>query len=171
LKVVSNASPLIILGKLSQLGLLIKLYNEILIPPEVYQEVVINGLRLGTPDARAVDFLVQQNHIRVMKISSPDPLPDWSQSIDPGEMEAILLAQEQLVDWVIIDNNHARRAARQLGLLLKGTIGLLLDGFRQNYLSLEDFELIILSIKSQPNLWISERLCDEALAQARKEAQ
>jgi predicted nucleic acid-binding protein len=46
-KVVSNAGPLITLGKLGQLSMLLTLYGDILIPREVYNEVVINGLRLG----------------------------------------------------------------------------------------------------------------------------
>ena len=54
--VVSNAGPLIALGKLGQLGLLLRLYDRILIPREVYREVVVNGLRLGVPDARASGF-------------------------------------------------------------------------------------------------------------------
>ena len=32
MKTVSNATPLIFLGKLGQLGLLLKLYDEVLIP-------------------------------------------------------------------------------------------------------------------------------------------
>ncbi len=60
MKAVSNASPLIILGKLGQLGLLLKVFDQVIIPREVYNEVVINGLQLGSPDAMAVDFLVQQ---------------------------------------------------------------------------------------------------------------
>jgi hypothetical protein len=65
--VVSNAGPLIALGKLGQLGLLLTLYRNILIPREVYNEVVVNGLRLGADDASAVDFLVRQGHIRVVR--------------------------------------------------------------------------------------------------------
>ena len=171
MKIVSNAGPLIALGKLSQLGLLLKLSDEILIPHKVYEEVVVNGLRLGAPDAQMVDFLVQQGHIQVVDVTLPSPLPAWAQPIDAGELETIVLAQQQLPDWVLIDNIHARRAARQAGLFLKGTIGLLLQAFRQHYLSLSDLELIIQDIKAQPALWISERLCDQILAQAQREAQ
>jgi predicted nucleic acid-binding protein len=46
-KVVCNAGPLIAPGKLGRLGLLLKLYDAILVPREVYNEVVVNGLRLG----------------------------------------------------------------------------------------------------------------------------
>src|SRR5919199_5800918 len=67
--------PLIALGKLGQLGLLLTLYGNILIPREVYNEVVVNGLRLGADDASAVDFLVQQGYIRVVEVALPSPLP------------------------------------------------------------------------------------------------
>lgn len=171
MRVVSNAGPLIALGKLGQLGLLLKLYDEILIPREVYNEVVVNGLRLGASDARAVDFLIRQGHIRVVDVTLPSPSPAWAQPIDAGELEAIVLAQQQSADWVLIDNAHARKAARQAGLRPKGTVGLLLEAFRQSYLTLQEFELLIQNIKAQPDLWISERLCDRALIQARQEAQ
>ena len=171
MKVVVNAGPLIALGKLGQLGLLLKLYDDILIPREVYNEVVVNGLRLGAPDAQAADFLVRQGHIQVIDVSLPSPLPSWAQPIDLGELEVIVLARQQSADYALIDNAHARKAARQAGLPLKGTIGVLLAAFRKGHLSLHEFELLMQTIKSQPDLWISERLCDDALAQVRKEAQ
>ena len=170
MKVVSNASPLIALGKLGQLGLLLTLYDDILIPHEVYHEVVINGLRLGADDAPAVDFLVRQGHIRVVEIVLPSPLPAWAHSLDAGEIEVILLGQQQTADWLLIDNEHARKAARQIGLPLKGTVGLLLDAWRQGHLSLQAFELLIQDMKSRPDLWISAQLCDRAIEQARHEA-
>jgi predicted nucleic acid-binding protein len=54
-KVVCNAGPLIALGKVGRLGLLLKLYDTILVPREVYNEVVVNGLRLGASEAQAVE--------------------------------------------------------------------------------------------------------------------
>jgi predicted nucleic acid-binding protein len=107
--------------------MLLTLYGDILIPHEVYNEVVINGLRLGADDAPAVDFLVQQGSIQVVEVALPAPLPVWAQSLDAGEIEVIVLGQQQAADWVLIDNEHARKAAREVGLPLKGTVGLLLE--------------------------------------------
>src|SRR5262249_22490065 len=158
------AGPLIALGKLSQLSMLLTLYGDILIPREVYNEVVINGLRLGADDAPAVDFLVQQSYIQVVEVVLPVPpgLPAWGQALDAGEIEVILLGQQQAADWVLIDNEHARQAAREVGLPLKGTVGLLLEAWRQGHLSLQAFELLIQEIKHRPELWISAQLCDRA---------
>ena len=143
MNVVSNAGPLIALGKLGQLSTLLALYGDILIPSQVYNEVVINGLRLGADDAPAIDFLVQQGPIRVVEVALPSPLPAWAQSLDAGEIEVIVLGQQQVADWVLIDNEHARKAARAVGLPLKGTVGLLLEAWRQGRLSLQAFELLI----------------------------
>jgi predicted nucleic acid-binding protein len=117
--------------------MLLTLYGNILIPREVYNEVVINGLSLGAEDAPAVDFLVQQSYIQVVEVVLPAPLPVWAQSLDAGEIEVILLGQQQAADWVLIDNEHARKAARVVGLPLKGTVGLLLEAWRQGHLSLQ----------------------------------
>jgi predicted nucleic acid-binding protein len=169
-KVVSNAGPLIALGKLSRLGLLSQLYGVVFIPPQVYQEVVVNGLQLGAPDADAVQFLIQRKQIQVTSITIAANDLLLMSGIDLGEAEAIALARRENADLVLIDNAHARRAARNVNVKCKGTIGILLQAFREKRLTLADFELLIHEIKRQPALWISERLCDEALAAAKRES-
>lgn len=170
MKVVSNAGPLIALGKLGRLGLLNQLYGVVLIAPEVYQEVVVNGLRLGAPDADAVQFLVQQKQIRVAPVTLAANDPLLTLGIDAGEAETLALARQEQADGVLVDNEHARRAARSVSIKCKGTIGILLEAFRRRLLTLTDFELLIHEIKRQPTLWISEQVCDEALAVARRES-
>ncbi len=49
--VVSNATPLIFLGKLNAVHVLQSLYQTVLISPKVYDEAIINGLKFGHPDA------------------------------------------------------------------------------------------------------------------------
>ena len=126
MKAISNAGPLIALAKLGQLGLLLDLFDEIVIPREVCNEVVTKGLLIGAPDAESVDYLVRQGQILVLDVTLPSPLPKWAQTIDIGEAQVISLALDRRADWVLIDNAHARKAARELGLEPKGTIGLLM---------------------------------------------
>jgi len=70
MKAVSNASPLIILGKLGQLGLLLKVFDQVLIPREVYNEVVINGLqrRDGPTPMPAPSVLIRHAKRHAMKV-------------------------------------------------------------------------------------------------------
>lgn len=166
--VVSNATPLIYLGKLGQLGRLFQLYNKVYIPQEVYTEVVINGLRLGAQEAPTVDFLVKEALLTMLPTTYSDPLPDWAAPIDRGELAVILLAQQKAACLALIDNLHARRAARKAGVPVKGTIGLLLDAFRQQYVTFTEFELMLSQIRTSADFWISDRLVDQAHEVARQ---
>ena len=56
MKTVTDAGPLIALGKLGLIQLLSQLFDPILVPTSVYQEVVTRGLELGLPDAYAVKW-------------------------------------------------------------------------------------------------------------------
>ena len=142
--IVSNAGPLIALGKLGQLGLLLKLYKEILIPREVYNEVVVNGIRIGASDASAIKRIVDKGRILVEDVILSEEDRQPMNIIDAGEAEVIALAKEKKATWVLIDNEHARKIARLQGLPLKGTIGILVEGFRKGFLSLEEFELCVI---------------------------
>ncbi|MBL7066230.1 MAG: DUF3368 domain-containing protein [Anaerolineae bacterium] len=165
--VVSNASPLIALSKLGQLALLPALYDQVLIPQTVYDEVVVAGLREGHADAIVVDHFVRLGRITVHPIQLSGNDWDWASQIDLGEAEVIALARDIKADWVIIDNAHARRAARSQGVLHRGTIGVLLEATSKGLLTIREFELLIEEIKRRPEFWISERLCDAALERVR----
>jgi len=169
LKVVSNAGPLIALGKLGQLGLLVKLYDKVLIPPKVEFEVVINGITLGCQDAYTTKILIDKGIIKVEKIISAK-ISDWiNRGIDEGEAQTIELALAEKADLVLIDNWHARQAARSVNLKIKGSVGIIVEAYRKGYLILEELELLIEEIKNRPELWISEEICDYALGQVKRE--
>lgn len=46
--------------------------------------------------------------------------------LDIGEAEAIVLAQEKEVDWLLMDEIRGRTIAQGLGLKVIGTVGILL---------------------------------------------
>jgi len=167
LVVVSNASPLIVLSKLGQLALLPALYDQVLIPETVYQEVVVAGLREGYSDAIVVDHFVRLGRIVVRSVQLSAADQAWASSIDQGEVEVIALARDIRADWAIIDNAHARRAARSQGISPRGTIGVLLEATSKGLLTIPEFELLIEEIRRRPEFWISEQLGEAALERAR----
>jgi len=168
LAVVSDASPLIILSKLGRLSLLTSLYDRVLVPQAVYQEAVVSGLQEGHTDAIAVDHLVRLGHITVQSIEPLDQDQEWMTGIDTGEAEVIALARNVGAEFALIDNAHARRAARLLGVPVRGTVGILLEAAAKGHLALPEFELLIQEIKNHPEFWISEQLCDAALEKVHK---
>jgi predicted nucleic acid-binding protein len=119
--VVSNATPLIALTKISRLDLLQELFGTILIPQAVYDEVVTHAARRpGAAEVRQAEWIYTQAPADRIKV-------DYLRAdLDPGEAEAIVLAEELGADWVLLDETKARLAAELLGLRFTGTIGLLL---------------------------------------------
>jgi uncharacterized protein len=120
--VVSNSSPLIALSIVNSLELLHALYSTIYIPEAVFHEVVIRGA--GRPGATAVantPWIVQQAPANQQGVAQL-----LSSGLDQGESEAIVLATELSAGLLILDESRARVVARQRGLPVTGTLGVLI---------------------------------------------
>lgn len=119
---VSNASPLIVFHQIGRLDLVRAVLGEVLIPPTVASEIAPS---LGDPPP----------WMRVKVLPSVrDPFP-WESTLDPGEAEAIALALEVTAGQILLDDRPARRTAEQLGLVVVGSLGLLLEAHRQELVS------------------------------------
>jgi predicted nucleic acid-binding protein len=126
--VVSNASPLIILSKLGQFDLLPRLFTEVIIAPEVWDEVVVNGT--GLPGSTEVQ---QALWIRLESVTNAAQLVSWQvqYNLGLGELATILLAKELTADLALIDERRARLLARAEGVAPFGTVGMLELGYRK----------------------------------------
>jgi predicted nucleic acid-binding protein len=127
--VVVNSTPVITLAIVDQLSLLRDLYETVLIPTAVHQEVQAGGPnRAGAPQLAAAPW--------IKAVSLRDPRrADLLSDLDRGEAEVIALAQERHADLVVIDERLGRRHAKRLGLSLTGTLGVLLKAKREGLLS------------------------------------
>ena len=123
---VADASPLIGLSKVGRLSLLRTLYGEVLLPPQVYADVVVQGR--GRAGARAVRNAVAAGWLRVVAVEDPALVPPAFAGM--GEGEAIGLAIERQADVLLLDDRAARNAATRLGLRWLTTGGILLDARR-----------------------------------------
>jgi hypothetical protein len=119
LKVVSNTTPLISLLKLSRLEILRELYGNITIPNAVFEEIEKGRNKLYYQDLSELDW------IDIQQIQDKQALK-YFLDLDAGEAEAIVLATENNVDLVIIDEQLGRFHANHVGLKVTGTIGVLL---------------------------------------------
>lgn len=121
MNVVVNATPLIALSLIGRLDLLPQLFDEVLVPQTVYDEVVTHGAgRAGTTTVARAPWIV------VVAPTTRPALDPLLLGLDAGEMDVLLLAREVKPDWVLIDERLARRVAKALKLPVKGTVGLLL---------------------------------------------
>jgi len=167
--VLCDAGPLIAISKLNRLEILAELYDKILVPRPVYDEVVTSGLAIGASDAKSVRLFLQNQKWPIVDISS-DTLNSYTPSviIGAGEIAVLALARTLRCPLVLIDDEVARGEARRLGLAVRGTLGVLIQACRQKILTTSQTEFLINEISIRRDIWISGKLCEQVLKELRK---
>ena len=122
--VATNAGPLIYLSVLGRLSLLRDLFSEVLLPDAVYEEVVLHGH--GLPGANETKAAVEDGWLRRAVVQNRALVDALLGELDVGEAEAIALARELGLRWILMDDRSGRAKARLMGLTVTGTIGVLL---------------------------------------------
>ena len=153
--VVSNASPLINLARAGRFDLLAAFYGEIVIPQAVYEEVVMRGEgREGSREVRDAGWIevqAPQDELAVRALAA---------ELGTGEAAAIVLAQELGASLLLIDEIRGRRIAQQLGLQVRGTLGILARARREGRIpSLRE----VLDLLRARGTWIDQTLYQEML--------
>lgn len=117
--IVADSSPLITLLNIGRFNLLGKLFTHIIVPSMVAEEV-------GRGEASdSVWFTMQQSgFVRLVILPADQRLSVLLLQIDPGESEAILLA-DQLKLPLLIDDKAGRKMASLMGLKITGLVGIL----------------------------------------------
>ncbi len=133
MKAVVDSTPLITLAVIGHFTLLKSLFDEVLIPTSVYEEVVLKGKnRPGVSEISNANWLI-------VKAPKHKPsLPAELLGLDAGERDVILLGQEVAADWLLIDEKLGRKIADVMGFQVKGTLGVLLIAYRTGLLSREE---------------------------------
>lgn len=128
--VIADSTPLNYLILIDQAELLPQLFDRVLIPPAVFEELH----HQETPDVvrRWIAGPPSWLHVQALR-SAPDPALG---SLDPGEREAIALAEELQAEQLLLDDADARREAARRGLPFIGTLGILRQGARRDLLDL-----------------------------------
>lgn len=124
LEVVSNTTPLQYLHQAGVLDLLPGLYERLVVPAAVADEILVGrDAGVDLPDLAALDWI----EIRSVE-ASPWPI---ARDIHRGEAEVLALAGSMPQTLMILDDLAARRHARLLNLKFTGTLGVLLRAKRQ----------------------------------------
>jgi len=123
-KVVSNSSPLIALSRINKLSLLQDLFEQVIIPSGVYNEIVERGRdKKGSKEVKSAEWIT----IYFVKDKDSVRFLVNSQAIGIGESEAIVACKELNADLLLMDDKLARNVAKQYlkDTHLMGTIGIL----------------------------------------------
>ncbi|MCF8012156.1 MAG: DUF3368 domain-containing protein [Clostridiales bacterium] len=150
MKAVINSSPLISLSLVEQLELLPKLYDELVIPKSVYNEVIVKGK--GKTGSEELEII---NSFTLLEAQNKTAKDTIMLELDDGEAEVIAIAKETGIQNVIIDEFAGRQYAFLLGLNVTGALGILLIGKKLGFVE-EIRPLMDIMIKH--NRYISRKL-------------
>ena len=129
--VVSDTSPLNYLVLIDLQHILPELFERILIPSAVRDELQ----SAGAPEAIVQFMAAAPAWLETRQVSAVDP---QLQHLDRGEREAISLAASLSVGSVLIDERKGRLAARERGLAVSGTLGVLDLAARRGLVTLSE---------------------------------
>jgi predicted nucleic acid-binding protein len=128
--VIADSTPLNYLILIHHADLLPQLFDRILIPPAVFEELQ----HQEAPDAVRNWIAGPPSWLHVHALRSvPDPALGF---LDLGEREAIALAEELQADQLLLDDADARREAARRRLPFIGTLGVLREAARRELLDL-----------------------------------
>ncbi|MDW7712647.1 MAG: DUF3368 domain-containing protein [Deferrisomatales bacterium] len=156
---VSDTGPLIALAKIGRLPLLGRLgFADVCIPARVRRELL--G-KIG-PESDVIDSALSAFLRTVKAPSATEAVRSAVEGLDRGEQEVLRLAVSLGAPTLVLMDDHAGRAtARQLGLRVTGTVGILLVAKRRGLVG----EVVPLLHAARANgYWLS----DAVIAQAKR---
>jgi len=154
--VVADTSPISTLVQIQHVDILPQLFGRVFIPSAVLQELS----HARAPEAIRLFVQEMPTWLEVRDLTKVDRIA----ALDPGEEAAICLACELSADLLLIDERDGREAARQRGLSVVGTLGILERGALAELLDLE----IAAEMLRAPIFRVADDLIQKVLEKHRK---
>lgn len=153
MRVVSNTSPISNLAIIGRLDVLSRQFGTIRIPQAVHRELARLEHQAGR---QAIEHALSQGWIEIVATTPGDLARNLAASLDAGEAEAIALASGSSADLLIMDESAGRAAARNLGIAMTGTLGVLLKEKRAERLPSMGAEME--RLVNEAGFFISDRI-------------
>jgi predicted nucleic acid-binding protein len=154
--IVADAGPLIALSRIRRLGVLREMFDEVMLPSLVVDELRLHEQRPGVEElARAI---LREKWLRIRKPRITLPIA----GLADGEVAAIHLS-EQLRCPLLVDERRARRVAAGRGIPTVGTGRILIEAKRLRLIDRVDVELAGLRLAGYR---LSDALCRQILSLA-----
>lgn len=151
--VVADASPLIALCRIGRLDLLHDIFGQLIIPDAVWQEVSASHPgKAGAAEIMKAPWIKRRSAMDLPLVSL------LRQSLGAGESEAIVLAREIKADIVLMDERLGRAAAKQMGLVCTGLVGVLIEARRLGVVT--DPSAVAQELRDIAGFWIADELME-----------
>jgi predicted nucleic acid-binding protein len=152
--IVCDSSPIIALSGCDCLYLLDELFECVVIPQAVYNELTV----IDKPEATNIFVWAQDKMIR--KAENQPLLDALNFTLGMGESEAIALYREKSADYVLIDEKKGRRIAKLSGINVVGSLGILVFAKRRGLITAVKPRIKTMQTSG---IRISDDLCRETL--------
>ncbi|MBK8562113.1 MAG: DUF3368 domain-containing protein [Saprospiraceae bacterium] len=154
--VISDTSPISNLFVIGRLDLLQEIYQQIILPQAVYDELM--KLKSFGYDIQEIDKLVW---MVVKKPVNSQQVLLLRMNLDAGESEAIVLSQETNADLLLIDERAGAKKAKELGLKTIGLLGVLVKA--KDLGMFDSLKSILEELQEKAGFWLSAKLKKEIL--------
>jgi len=158
--VISDTSAITNLAAVELLELLHILYDRVVIPQAVYDEMTALGYQVpGTVEVQNLDWIETQSVSDRLRVEA------LQAKLDLGEAEAIVLALELDADLLLIDERRGRKEALEQGVTkISGLLGILQEAKAKGLIS--TIKPVLDRLISENNFRISDRLYHALLQSA-----
>lgn len=153
--VVCDTSPIRALVFVGQLELLPRLFGRVFVPPGVAFELREPAGEFDSVHVDEFEFIEIVTPADVVEVTK------LREVLDLGESEALVLAKELNADQVLIDELDGRAMARQMGLGLIGTLGVLVSAKKAGLI--DAISPIIRRLINDLNFFVSQPLLQSVL--------
>lgn len=142
MKTLANTTILSNFASVNRLDLLKQLHKRLYIPTQVYEEM-LDGLEDGYDFYAGIENQIhpsaRDGWIVVVSLDDGNEIALYQsllQRLHHGEAACLAIAKHR--HWAFLtDDKQARRTARDLGIVLSGTLGALMQSIKQGLLPLE----------------------------------
>ncbi len=156
--VISDTTPISNFIQIDKLYLLKDIYEKIIIPQEVYNELM-ELEEFGF----SMSFLIESDWISIETPQNTNLIQNLSRDLDLGEVQAIVLAIEKTNSFLLIDEKQGRSEAERLNIPIIGTLGVLLIAKERGMIT--EIEPSLEKLR-EIGFWISDNLYNYVLRRA-----
>ena len=158
--VISDTSPIVCLSHLNKLKLLEELFELVLIPGSVYDELY---------DSQIIkkDFLQKNPFFKIKSPGNTTLVKKLRKQLDIGESEAIALSLEEKPEFLLIDESLGREIALLYNLSIKGTLGILILAKERSLI--DEIKPLIYKLQLEINFRINPSLLQLVLQKANEQ--
>ncbi|HEX5154071.1 MAG TPA: DUF3368 domain-containing protein [Parafilimonas sp.] len=156
--IVSDTSPVANLLLIGQLPLLEKLFGEVIIPPAVHKEIIALH-DLGND----ITGYTTSKYIKIIHPKNSGKIASLLITLDEGEAEAIVLAEELNARYLLIDERLGAATANKIGIKTIGLLAVLISAKERKLI---DAVKPLITLLRHQGFWMSEKLILQVLTAA-----